>query len=134
MRLKARDRGLWLTLAALTVLLVVLAALQYKWTSEIGRAEAGRRQTQLERSTWRLANAFDREMGQVLAAFFRMEPPPPADGWRTLLLERLAAWRTTEHAALLSRALLATRTRSGEVRLEACAAGDTAFHPTAWTP
>ena len=131
---KARDRGLWLTLAALTVLLVVLAALQYKWTSEIGRAEAERRQTQLERSTWRFANAFDREMGQVLTAFFRMEPPPPAEGWRALLLERLAAWRTTEHAALLSQVLLATRTPSGEVRLEACAAGDTAFHQAEWTP
>ena len=50
---KAKDRGLWLTLAALTVLLVVLAALQYRWTSEIGRAEAERRQAQLERSAWR---------------------------------------------------------------------------------
>ena len=60
---KAKDRGLWLTLAALTVLLVVLAALQYRWTSEIGRAEADRRQTQLERSTWRFGGAFDRETG-----------------------------------------------------------------------
>ncbi len=60
---KAKDRGLWLTLAALTVLLVVLAALQYRWTSEIGRAEAERRQAQLERSAWRFAGAFDRETG-----------------------------------------------------------------------
>ena len=34
--------------------------------------------------------------------------------WRAVLLERLAAWRTTEHAALLSRVLLVTRTPSGE--------------------
>jgi len=131
---KTRDRGPWLTLSALTVLLVVLAGLQYRWMSEIGRAEAERRQTQLERSTWRFANAFDREMGQFLSAFFRMEPPPPADAWSTVLLDRLAAWRTTDHAALLSRVLLATRTPSGEVRLEACSAGETAFHRAEWTP
>jgi signal transduction histidine kinase len=131
---RARDRRLWLTLAALTVLLVVLAALQYKWTSEIGRAEAERRQNQIERSTWRFANAFDREMGQILAAFFRMDSPLPAEGWRTALRERLAAWKTTEHADVLSQVLLATRTLSGEVRLEACSAGDADCHQAAWTP
>ena len=117
---KAKDRGLWLTLAALTVLLVVLAALQYRWTSEIGRAEAERRQTQLERSAWRFANGFDREMGRLLAAFFRMEPLPPDGDPRAQLLERLAAWRRDEHTALLSTVLLATRSPSGAVTLEAC--------------
>jgi signal transduction histidine kinase len=128
---KARDRGLWLTLAALTVLLVVLAMLQYRWTSEISQAEAERRQAQLERSAWRFGAAFDREIGEVLAAFFRMGPPAPDR--RALLLERVAAWRTNEHAALLSRVLLATRAPSGEVRLEACAAGEDAFREIAWT-
>jgi signal transduction histidine kinase len=131
---QARDRGLWVTLAGLTVLLAVLAMLQYRWTSEIGRAEAERRQAQLERSAWRFAVAFDREIGQVLAAFFRMEPGPPAGDRRALLLQRLAAWRTGEHAALLSAVLVATRAPSGEVTLEACAAGDSAFHEVPWTP
>jgi signal transduction histidine kinase len=131
---RARDRGLWSTLGALTVLLVALAGLQYKWTSEIGRAEAERRQTQLERSTWRFANAFDREIGQVLAAFFRMEPPLPADAWRSVLQERLVAWRTTEHADIVSQMLIATRTPSGDVRLEECSPGDAAFQPAEWTP
>ncbi len=131
---KARDRGLWLTLAALTALLVVLAMLQYRWTSEIGRAEAERRQAQLERSAWRFTSAFDREIGQVLAAFFRMEPGPPAGDRRALLLRRLAAWRTSEHAELLSAVLLATRATSGEATLEACAAGGSAFHEVPWTP
>ena len=130
---KAKDRGLWLTLAALTVLLVVLAALQYRWTSEIGRAEADRRQTQLERSTWRFAGAFDRETGRLLMAFFRMEPLPPGGDPRALLRERLAAWRLDEHAALLSAVLLATRSPSGAVTLEACSTGDAAFHEVPWT-
>jgi signal transduction histidine kinase len=130
---KAKDRGLWLTLAALTALLVVLAALQYRWTSEIGRAEAERRQTQLERSTWRFASAFDRETGRLLRAFFRMETHPPGGDPRALLLERLAAWRRDEHAALLSAVVLATRAPSGVVTLETCGAGDAAFHELPWT-
>jgi signal transduction histidine kinase len=153
----AKDRGLWLTLAALTVLLVVLAGLQYRWVSEIGRAEAERRQAQLERATWRFARAFDREVGQVLTTFFRVEPRPrPAgaqrpffpepfetgrtsprgdaarDG-RAVLLERLAAWRTSEHAALVSRVLLATPAPTGEVRLEACDAEGSGFQEVPWT-
>jgi len=130
---KARDRGLWLTLVALTVLLVVLAALQYRWTSEIGRAEAERRQTQLERSTWRFAAAFGRETGRLMMAFFRMEPLPPGGDPHAFLLERLAAWRGDEHAALLSAVLLATRAPSGAVELEVCGAGDGAFKEVPWT-
>jgi signal transduction histidine kinase len=129
----AKDRGLWLTLAALTVLLVVLAALQYRWTSEIGRAEAERRQSQLERSTWRFANAFERETGRLLMTFFRMEQPPPGGDPRDLLLERLAAWRGDEHAALLSGVLIARRATSGTVTLEACGPSEGAFHEVQWT-
>jgi len=121
-------------LAALAVLLVVLAVLQYRWTSEVGRAAAERRQAQLERSAWRFAGAFDREIGQVLSAFFHMEPGPPVGDRRAFLLERLAAWRTREHAALLSAVLLATRTPSGEVTREACPAAESAFRPIPWTP
>jgi signal transduction histidine kinase len=131
---KAKDRGLWLTLGALTALLVVLAALQYRWVSEIGRAEAHRRQAQIERSAWRFGGAFDRELGRALTAFFRMEPGPPDGDPRPLLLERLAAWRRDEHAALVSGLLIATRTRPGEARLEACAAGEPAFREVPWPP
>ncbi|HXK08547.1 MAG TPA: HAMP domain-containing sensor histidine kinase [Vicinamibacteria bacterium] len=130
---KTRDRGLWLTLAALTVLLVVLAVLQYRWVSEIGRAEAERRQVQLERSAARFAGALDRELGRALMSFARMEPPRPREGDpRPVLVERLAAWGRDEHAALVSGLLLATRPRPGEARLEACAAGERAFHEVPW--
>src|SRR5512139_3231853 len=109
---KTKDRGLWLTLAALAVLLVVLAALQYRWISEIGRAEAERRRTQLERSVWRFGAAFDREMGRARMAFFRMEPPD--EDPRPGLAGRLAEWGNDEHAPLVSGLLLATRTASGK--------------------
>jgi signal transduction histidine kinase len=130
----AKDRGLWLTLSALTLLLVALAALQYRWISEIGRAEAERRQAQLERSAWRFGRAFDREIGHLLGAFLRAEGAASLAERRALLLAQLAGWRTSEHADLLSRVLIATKTPSGEARLEAAAAGDTAFHEVSWAP
>jgi len=131
----AKDRGLWLTLSALTVLVVALAGLQYRWVSELGQAEAQRRQAQLERAAGRFARAFDRQVGEVLTTFLRPEPGRPATGdRRERLLEGLAAWRTNEHAALVSRVLLATSTPSGEARLETCAADDNAFHEVSWTP
>jgi hypothetical protein len=129
-----KDRGPWLGLATLTALLVVLAVLQYRWVSEIGRAEAGRRQAQIGRATSRFARAFDREVGEVLTTFFRGAPGPrPADP-RELLLAGLAQWRTNEHAALVSQVLLATASPTGEFRLEACAADGSAFHEVPWTP
>jgi signal transduction histidine kinase len=51
-----------------------------------------------------------------------------------VLLERLAAWRTGEHAALLSSIQLATRAPSGEATLEECPAAGSAFGPVPWPP
>jgi len=118
----------------LTALLVALAALQYRWISEIGRAEAERRQSQLERSAWRFGRAFDREIGHLLTAFLRPKGAASRADRHALLLAHLAAWQTSEHAALLSRVLLATKTPSGEARLEACAVGDTACGEIPWAP
>ena len=129
---KTKDRGLWLTLGALAVLLVVLAALQYRWISEIGRAEAERRRTQLERSAWRFGAAFDREVGRAVMVFFRMERP--GGDPRPRLVERLAEWGKDEHAPLVSGLLLATRAASGEGRLEACPAAERAFREVPWPP
>jgi signal transduction histidine kinase len=131
----AKDRGLWLTLSALAVLVVVLGVLQYRWVSEIGQAEAQRRQTQLERAASRFVRAFDRDLGQVLTTFLRIRPgAAPSGDYRARLREGLAAWRAREHAGLVTRVLLATPSPPGEVRLEACAANEDAFHEVSWTP
>jgi signal transduction histidine kinase len=131
----ATDRGLWLTLFALTVLLVVLGVLQYRWVSEIGEAEGQRRQAQLERAASRFVRAFDRALGGLLTTFGRPRPGQPAEAEpRIRLLEGLAAWRTNEHAGLVSQVLLATPSATGEMRLEACAANENAFHEVPWTP
>jgi signal transduction histidine kinase len=131
----AKDRGLWLTLSALTVLVVVLGVLQYRWVSEIGQAEGQLRQAQLERAAAGFVRAFGREVGGLLTTFLRPRPGQRegADP-HARLLEGLAAWRTSEHARLLSQVLLATPSATGEPRLEACAADESAFHDVPWTP
>jgi signal transduction histidine kinase len=131
----AKDRGLWLTLSALAVLVVVLGVLQYRWVSEIGQAEGQRRQAQLDRAAWRFQRAFDREVGELFTTFVHQRPGQPtgADP-RARILEGLAAWRASEHAGLVSQVLLATPSPTGEARLEACAASEDAFHEVPWTP
>jgi len=73
------DRAPWLVIAVLTLLLGVLGFLQYRWTHEIGRAAAERRQADLERAARRFAAALDRELGQTAIAFFTDAGPSLAD-------------------------------------------------------
>jgi signal transduction histidine kinase len=130
-----KDRGLWLTLAGLTVLVLVLAVLQYRWVSELGRAEGQRRQAQLERAAWRFVRAFDRELVELVTAFLRAEAgQAPAGDARARLLAGLAAWRANEQAPLVSEALLAAPTPSGDLRLEAVTADGAALRETTWMP
>ena len=131
MPLRSRDRGPWLVLSVLTVLLVVLGFLQYQWTREIGRAAAERRQADLQRAARRVAGAIERDLGQAAIAFFGDVGPPPLDR-RAFLIERLQEWQERDRAGLVSGLLLATRTRSGQVGLEETHTSDDAFHAVAW--
>jgi signal transduction histidine kinase len=131
MPLRSRERGPWLVLSVLAVLLVVLGLLQYRWTREIGQAAAERRQADLQRAARRVAVAIERELGQAAIAFFGEPGPPPADR-RAFLLGRLEAWQERERAGLVSGLLLATRTRSGAVTLEEIHADDGVFHAVEW--
>jgi signal transduction histidine kinase len=128
---KVRDGGPWLVLAVLSVLLVVLGYLQYRWTHELGRAAAERLQTDLERTARRFAAALERELGQTAIAFFTDAGPTPSET-RALLAERLEEWHTRENGGLVSGLLLATRTDKGRVVLEEAQPGDDAFHELAW--
>jgi signal transduction histidine kinase len=131
MPLRSRDRGPWLVLSVLTVLLVVLGLRQSRWTREIGRAAAERRQADLQRAARRVAGAVERDLGQAAIAFFGDAGPPPPDR-RAFLIERLAEWQERDRAGLVSGLLLATRTRAGQVSLEETHTGDGVFHAVAW--
>jgi len=118
-------------LALLTLLVGVLGSLQYRWTREIGRAAAERRQAELQRAAHRFASALERELGRAGIAFFADLGPPPADR-RAFLIERLEAWQERENAGLVSGLMLASRLDRGKVTLEEARRGDEAFHEIAW--
>jgi len=129
-----RERhGLHLTLGILAVLLVLLAAQQYRWVGEIGRADSERRRTQIERSAWRFSAALDRALAEPAVAL-RAEPAPPDADRGAAVLARLAEWRRNERAGLVSSVLLALRRPSGDVTLQSCAAGAGGCQPASWTP
>lgn len=122
-----RERGVWLLVGALAVLLGVLAALQYHWIGEIGRAEAERQRTRLERAAQRFARELGRELAQPMM-ILRPEPPGrgPLDP-RVSLLGRLERWGATEHAGLVSRLVLVTFPDSGPPVAEAANVGRLEF-------
>jgi len=125
------DRASWLVLAVLTLLLGVLGFLQYRWTHEIGRAAAERRQADLERAARRFAAALDRELGQTAIAFFTDAGPSLADR-RAVLVERFEDFHTRENGGLVRGLLLASRPDKGRVILEQTRPGDDAFHEIPW--
>jgi signal transduction histidine kinase len=126
-----RLNALWITLGVLAVLLVLLAALQYRWLGDLGRGVAERRQSQLERAASRFQWAFDRELGQALFAF-RPEPGGARDP-RTELAQRLADLQRRDPDSIVSGLLLLSRTAEG-VALERCDDAAVGFLPAAWLP
>lgn len=130
-RERSRERAPWLVLLVLGALVVSLGVLQYRWTRELGKAAAERRQAELRRATRRLAGAVDRELGQAAIAFFG-DAGPQAASRRAFLLERLAAWQDRDRAGLVSGLLFASLDGRGEPRLEEARTVDEAFHPVAW--
>jgi signal transduction histidine kinase len=125
---------MWLLIGALVLLLGLLAALQYRWTGEIGRAEAERERARLERSAQRFARALGRDVGRVMLAFRPRMPSPGGLDPRSRYLSRLEAWRRSQHADLVSRVVLIVSSGSGELLYEACDAEGHEFVPIAPSP
>jgi signal transduction histidine kinase len=88
--------------ASLSVLLVVLAALQYRWLGQVSAAERERMQGTLSAGAARFTQDFDRELGRV---YFNLKLD--ADAWRARDGEAYAArveqWRAAAPHPQLAR-------------------------------
>lgn len=90
--------------ASLTVLLGILAVLQYRWIGEIGEAERERLQAGLEAAAERSVAEVDREITRAWLSFQPSRPQPEDEARRKQDLARqLQAWRRTASVPALIR-------------------------------
>lgn len=117
---------------SLTVLLVVLAVLQYRWIGEIGQAERDRLRAGLAAAAERVDDEVDREIYRVWLAF---QPGPGADaaGRRDELVRQLRAWRRTAPVpGLVAEVIVAVRSPEGESAAERLDPSTGRFVPAPW--
>jgi signal transduction histidine kinase len=117
---------------SLTVLLVVLAVLQYRWIGEIGQAERERLRAGLEAAAERAAGEVDHEITRVWLSF---HPSPGEDAAhrRDELARQLRAWRRTAPApGLVKDVLVAVRGPEEDHALERLDPAAGRFVPVPW--
>lgn len=128
-------------MVSLTILLVVLAVLQYRWIGEIGKAERDRLRAGLEAAAERAAGEVDREITRVWLAFQPEPGPGPgrpgenetADHRRAGLARQLRDWRRTAPQPGLVAAVLVAVRREGEApALEQLDEASGRFVPVPW--
>lgn len=105
---------------SLTVLLAILAILQYRWIGEIGQAERERLQAGLEAAADRAVAEVDREITRAWLSFqpSRSQPEDQANR-REGLIRQVHAWRRTASVPALVRDVFVTvPTADGTLALE----------------
>ncbi len=123
-----RPRGTlsWHWLWLLFLLLGVLAALQFRWTGEVSRAEKGRLERSLRQTAQRLGADFDLEVTRLFVAF-------QARGQEDLA-ERVAAWRESASWPDLLAEVLRIERREDGPRLERLDEASGTFVAAEWSP
>ncbi|HKH43140.1 MAG TPA: HAMP domain-containing sensor histidine kinase [Thermoanaerobaculia bacterium] len=117
---------------SLTVLLVVLAVLQYRWIGEIGKAERDRLRAGLEAAADRAAGELDREIGRVWLAFHLGVAEDAAER-RTELARQLRDWRRAAPVpGLVADVLVAVRRPGDTPALERLDETSGTFVPVPW--
>ncbi len=117
---------------SLTVLLIVLAVLQYRWIGEIGKAEHDRLRAGLEGAAERTAAEVDRELTRVWLAF-QATPGNSAAERRAELTRELRAWRRSAAVpGLIAEVLVAARGNGDDPILERLDEASGRFVPVPW--
>ena len=132
--LSRASRHLWAMVVFVLLLLVVLAALQYRWTGELSRAEGQRMQALLESSTRHIADDLNREVTRVFVAFqpdayLSVDRAGPAHA------AMLAQWNESAPYPRLVRDIFMTeRSPDGSFRLTRLDVEAAHFEEASWPP
>jgi signal transduction histidine kinase len=98
--------------AVLTVLLVTLATLQYRWLGEVGEAERARMRDTLQTRTGDFTQAFDRELTQIYIAFHGEPDMADADPARAIAAELAKAQQSETVPGLIKEVFLLEASRA----------------------
>jgi signal transduction histidine kinase len=120
--------------ASLTVLLAILAILQYRWIGEIGQAERERLQAGLEAAADRAVAEVDREITRAWLSFQPSRSQPEDDANRREgLIRQVQAWRRTASVPPLVRDVFVTApSADGAATLERLDEASGRFIPVPW--
>ncbi|MCP4658865.1 MAG: HAMP domain-containing histidine kinase [bacterium] len=114
----------------LPVLLALLAALQYRWTGQLSRAERDRARAGLQAAVNRLGEDLDRELTR---AFLYFQADPTASDLETGLVERYRRWAASApFPELVGDIFLAWHGESGDVQLSRLDQELGRFGPSEW--
>ena len=116
----------------LTVLLVTLATLQYRWLGEVGEAERARMRDTLQTRAADFTEAFDRELTQIYLAFHNELEAEDADSARAIAAQ-LARARGSATVPGLIKEVFLLEGRGGRAGvLQRLNPHSQALEPTAW--
>ena len=132
-RSKFKPSRMLILLTAMSVLLPLLAGLQYYWLGQVSEAASERLQISLRASANRFRQDFNREFIRAYLNFHINSSAPPAD--ITLYhLERLDLWnRTAPHPQLISSVSLVDADEHGRPRLSKLNATAKRFEVIEWS-
>ena len=120
-----------LLVASLPVLLGVLAILQYRWLSEISRAERERMQTRLQSDVKRFAGDFN---GEITKAYFVFQIEGERAENPQTIAERYDLWqKQTDFPELIGEIYKASRGDGGNLDLLRFNQNEKSFAPAEWT-
>lgn len=129
MRARFLSRPQPLILAALVLLLLLLAGLQYRWIGQVSRLERQRMHALLSSAGARFSEDFDREVTRAFLYFH----PDPQDEVRERTVRQADRWLAeAPYPGLVRDLFLVQRGEDGDLSLERLVPGETAFRPAGW--
>ncbi|HEX2224935.1 MAG TPA: HAMP domain-containing sensor histidine kinase [Thermoanaerobaculia bacterium] len=134
MRARFLSRPQPLILAALVLLLLLLAVLQYRWIGQVSRLEGQRMHALLSSAGARFSEDFDREVTRAFLYFH----PDPQDEVRERTIRQADRWLAEAPYPNLVRDLFLVQRGEngdgdlGDLRIETLVPGETAFRPVVW--